>query len=308
MNNSLINPIMPPFLKEGDLVTFVSPSSCLADSSLIDGAVRCLNSWGLQVSVSPHVLTKCGHFAASDEDRLADLQSAIDNPCVKAIFCSRGGYGALRLLDRLDLSSLRTSPKWIVGFSDVTALHSAFVNAGCCSLHAPMAKALAHSHTQKSILHRYHDIMFGLKKMDYKEPANPYNRCGVAEGMLVGGNLSLIYAMQGTPFQIPSDGAILFIEDLSEKVYHIDRMMHNLRLSGVLGRISGLVVGQFTDINPDPDFGQTIEEIILNVVRDYDIPVAFDFPVGHVGRNFPLVEGARVKLKVADGGVSLRQI
>lgn len=304
----MINPVIPPYLHEGDLISIVSPASSVADASLIEGAERCLTSWGLRVHVSPHVLTHCGHFAASDEDRLADIQTAIDDPEVKAILCSRGGYGAMRILDQLDLSNLKNQPKWMIGFSDVTALHAAFVNAGVCSLHSPMCKALAHSHSQKSVVHAIHDRLFGESPMHYTEPAHVANRLGVAEGVLVGGNLSLIYALQGTPFQFPSEDAVLFIEDLSEKFYHIDRMMHNLKLSGMLSHIKGLIVGQFTDIPDDPDFGQTFEEVILDVVKDYNIPVCFDFPVGHVGRNFPLIEGAKVRLSVSEKSVELEQI
>lgn len=298
---------IPPALKQGDLVVIISPSSALADGALIEGAQRTLEGWGLRVRVAPHALDHVGHFAGRDADRLADLMDAVRDPEVKCILCSRGGYGVLRLLEAADLAPLKEQPKWMIGFSDITAMHAAFSQVGCCSLHAPMAKALAHSHSNKRVLHNMHDILFGLKTMNYKVDAHPMNRLGKAEGRLFGGNLSLLYALQGTPFQFPFDGAILFIEDLSEKLYHIDRMMHNLRLSGALSRIGGLVVGQFTDMVPNVEFGQTLEEIILSMVEGYDIPVCFNFPVGHVGNNVPLVEGANVRLSVTEKGVTLVQ-
>lgn len=303
-----MNTLQPPYLKEGDKVTIVSPSSALLDPALIDGAVRTLQQWGLRSEVAQHALAHSGHFAGTDEERLSDFQQAIDDADTSAILCSRGGYGALRFVDRLNLAALQRQPKWMIGFSDVTALHSAFVHSGCCSLHAPMAKALAHSHSQKSVIHAMHDVLFGIHHMDYKVPYNQYNRQGEACGPLIGGNLSLIYSLQATPFALPADGAILFIEDLSERLYHIDRMMHNLKLSGMLGRIAGLVVGQFTDIDPDPEFGQSVEEIILAVMQDYAVPVSFDFPVGHVNHNFPLIEGAQVRLTVNAEGTHLEEI
>lgn len=298
---------LPPALAEGDLVVIISPSSALADGSIVDGAKRTLEGWGLRVRVAPHALDHVGHFAGSDADRLADLMDALHDPEVKCILCSRGGYGVIRLLEAADLSCLKENPKWMVGFSDITALHAAFANVGCCSMHGPMAKALSHSHSQKRVLHTMRDILFGTKTMNYKVDAHPMNRAGVAKGRLFGGNLSLLYALQGSPYQFPMEGSILLIEDVSERLYHIDRMMHNLRLSGALAKISGLVVGQFADVVPNAEFGQTLEEIIMSMVADYDYPVCFNFPVGHVNHNVPIVEGAMVRLSVTDKGASLVQ-
>lgn len=299
--------ILPPALSQGDLVEIISPSSALADAELVVGARRTLEGWGLRVRVAPHALGRAGHFAGTDAERLADLVHAVRDSEVKCILCSRGGYGVLRLLEAADLAPLRQQPKWMIGFSDITALHAAFARVGCCSLHAPMAKALAHSHSNKSVLTAMRGILFGQRTMDYKVEAHPMNRQGDASGRLFGGNLSLIYSMQATPFQFPAEGCILFIEDLSEKLYHIDRMMHNLRLSGMLSRISGLVVGQFTDMVPNVEFGQTLEEIVMSMVADYGYPVCFNFPVGHVGNNVPLIEGASVHLSVTAAGATLVQ-
>ena len=298
---------LPPALKPGDLVVIVSPSSALADATLVDGAKHTLENWGLRVRVAPHALDHVGHFAGKDEDRCADIVNALLDPEVRCILCSRGGYGVLRLLEKMNLSSLLTDRKWIIGFSDITAFHAGVSHNRCCSLHAPMAKALANSHSQKSVLHTMHDILFGLKGMDYKVETHPMNREGVASGKLYGGNLSLIYSLQGTPYQFPTKGNILFIEDLSEKLYHVDRMMHNLRLSGMLSKLNGLIVGQFSDMVPNVEFGQTLEEIIMSMVADYDYPVCFNFPVGHEGKNLPMVEGARVELSVNSKNVTLIQ-
>ncbi len=303
-----VSSILPPSLRAGSGVTIVSPSSTLLDASLVEGATRCLESWGLKVTVAPHALDKCGHFAASDADRLADMQQAVLDPSCQAILCSRGGYGALRFLSQLNLTSLSSHPKWLIGFSDVTALHAAFVNAGCCSLHAPMAKALSHYHSHKPVIRSYHNILFGTEGVHCMVNPSPLNRVGSARGRLVGGNLSLIYALQGTPFQFPAEGSVLFIEDLCEKLYQIDRMMQNLKLSGFLSHLSGLVVGQFADIPEDPDFGQSLEQIISDVCADYHFPIAFNFPIGHVDVNYPMVEGALYDFSVTNNCADLKQI
>ncbi|MBO4333800.1 MAG: LD-carboxypeptidase [Paludibacteraceae bacterium] len=301
------NSLLPPALQQGDLVVILSPSSALADASLVDGAKRTLEGWGLRVRVANHALDSFNHFAGTDIDRCSDFEAAMNDPEVKCILCSRGGYGASRMIDNFRSVDVPNNPKWIIGFSDITALHAYVSVSGTCSLHAPMAKALANSHSQKRILKNMHDILFGLKGMDYKVAAHPMNRVGTGCGRLFGGNLSLIYSLQGTPFQFPADGAILFIEDLSEKVYHIDRMLMNLRLSGMLSRLNGLVVGQFTDLVPNTGIGQSLEEIVMSKVADYGYPVCFNFPVGHVGRNFPMVEGALVELSVSAEKVTLVQ-
>lgn len=291
--------LLPPALEKGDKIVIISPSSALADASIVEGAKQTLEKWGFSVEVAPHALGKAGHFAGTDDERRADLTDALRREDVKCILCSRGGYGAMRLLEEAELTLLQKHPKWLIGFSDITALHASITNQGCCSLHAPMAKALAHSHSQKSTLTAMKKILMGTGSMTYEVKANKHNISGEAEGRLFGGNLSLLYALQGTPYQFSIEkGDILFIEDLSEKLYHIDRMMHNLRLSGMLGKIGGLIVGTFSDITPNPNFGQTLEEIMLASVKGYNIPVCFGFPVGHEGKNVPLIEGARVRLTV----------
>lgn len=291
----------PKYLTPGDRVAVVSPSGAL-DPDLIDEACEALRKWRLVPVVGEFAKGKYGRFAGTDQQRLQDLQWAMDDPTISAILCGRGGYGVIRIVDQLDFSKFRESPKWLIGFSDITALHARFESEGFPSLHAVMARAIAHPEENRTAVRKLKKILFG-EKMDYQSvpKKSKYNRAGKAQGKLVGGNLSLIYALQGTPYAVDAQNNILFVEDLSERLYHIDRMVQNLRLSGVFEKISGLVVGQFSDIPKDPSFKQTIEEIFLSAVGERQIPIVFNFPVGHVENNWPLVHGANVNLEVVCG-------
>lgn len=291
--------IRPPYLKIGDKVAIVSPAGAVAPE-LIDGAAAALRAWGYEPVLGSCAKGRCGRFAGTDEERLADLQWAMDDPSVRAILCGRGGYGTVRIIDRLDFRAFEQSPKWVIGFSDITVLHAALARRGYQSLHGPMARALAHAAGNWDAVSSLRRCLQG-EVSSYGLPSSALNRDGVAEGELVGGNLSILYGLRSTPFDLSPKGKILFIEDISERPYHIDRMMHNLKLSGVLSQISGLLVGEFTDIEEDASFGQTVHEIVASAVREYDFPVAFGFPVGHGTTNLPVRHGAAVRLTVADG-------
>lgn len=305
MANMDNNIIMPPYLRDGDKVVIVSPSGAI-ESGLIDGAAGVLRSWGLQVRIAHHAKGKFGRFSGTDSERLEDLQSAFDDEDVRAVICSRGGYGAVRILDKLNFEKFKKSPKWLVGFSDITALHSAVQINGFASVHGIMTKAIAQFENQPAVVEALRKTLFGLEPMCYAAEPHKLNRQGEATGVLVGGNLSVLYGLRGTPFDVEPEGKILFIEDLGERAYHIDRMVQNLKLGGVFSKISGLIVGHLSDIDVDMTFGTSVEEIISAAVSEYDYPVCFGFPVGHEDMNLPLICGATVQLEVGNCGAKLK--
>ncbi len=288
----------PPFLKLNDQIRIVSPSGKI-HPELIDGAVKVLSSWGLQVTEGKFGRSEYGRFAGTKEQRIADLQEALNDPTVKAILCSRGGYGMAQIIDKLDFTIFAKSPKWLIGFSDITILHNVITNLGITSIHGIMAKQLTELPADSEQEIRMKDSLFGNFPM-YSIPLHKLNRAGEATGKLIGGNLSVLMALRGSQFDLPYQNNILFIEDIAEKPYHIDRMMQNLRFSGVLAQLSGLLVGQFSECDEDPLMKQTISEIILNAVSDYTFPVCFNFPAGHVDYNLPLILGANVSFVVKE--------
>lgn len=299
--------IFPPSIKQGDTIGVVAPAGKL-DMNIVEQACERIKSLGYKVKKGRFIENTHYNFSAPDNLRLRDLQNMLDDDDVKAIICTRGGYGCIRIIDRINFTRFIENPKWVVGFSDITVLHSAIQNLGIASIHGPMCKSFL-DYTDSGV---DVDILFSFLQGESPEYIiNPYdtNKPGTAIGELIGGNLSLLYALRGTPFDMSAKGKILFIEDLSEHLYHLDRMMNNLRISGLLGQLSGIIVGQFTEMKDnDSPFGESIEEIILRSVKDYDIPVAFNFPSGHVDTNYPLILGDKIELMVNDEQVSLRSV
>ncbi len=293
----------PPFLKPNDQIRIVSPSGTI-DALFIDGAKKVLDTWGFQVTEGEFVRTQYGRFAGTAEQRIADLQAALDDTDVKAILCSRGGYGISQIIDKLNFTEFSKYQKWLIGFSDITILHNAISNLNIASIHGIMAKHLTELPADSEQVVQLHNILVG-KLPTYEIPAQPFNRIGTATGKLIGGNFSVLMGLRGSQFDLQYRNNILFIEDVAEKPYHIDRMMQNLRFSGALAQLSGLVVGQFSDCDEDPLMLQTISEIISNAVSEYHYPVCFNFPAGHVEYNLPLVLGAKVELKVNENGACL---
>ncbi len=293
---------IPPYLKPGDQVAVVSPASII-NPDYVHGVVPVLNSWGLEVQIAPHCLGRSGTYSGTIEERLGDLRDALCNPDVKAILCSRGGYGAVHLLDELR-EAVAENPKWIMGFSDISALHALCVSQGVMSLHAPMCKHLVEESGKDRCSQYMRKILFG-EWPEYSEKAHPLNRCGEACGRLVGGNMAVLCGLLATPYDLFRPGAILFIEDVGEAPYKIERMLYNLKLSGRLASLSGLIVGRFTEYNENLGLGGTLYELIRGLVDEYDYPVCFDFPVGHVPDNLPLIEGAEVSFSVSESGVTL---
>lgn len=294
----------PPFLKRGDRIRIVSPSGRISPEKVLP-AVENLQKEGFDVIVGTHAFDTFYQFAGTDENRLHDLQEALDDPECKAVICARGGYGAIRIADRLNLESFRKTPKWLVGFSDVTVLHSILQREHFSSIHGPMPGFYI---KDEKLSASYIQLLQTLRGIipSYSFFSHANNRNGMAQGELCGGNLSIIYSLLGTPWQLNTKGKILFIEDLSEYLYHLDRMMNALKLSGSLNELSALLVGSFTEMkdNNSP-FGQEVEEIILNTVKDYDYPVFFDFPSGHIDENMPLVLGQQYKISTEDKSVIL---
>lgn len=301
--------IIPPYLHEGDKVVILSPSGKI-DKSFLKGAVKRLASWGLQPVLSHHAGSSNGVYAGTVSQRLEDLQEAMDDPNTRAILCSRGGYGAVHLVGKLDFSRFRESPKWLIGFSDITALHNLWQKEGFASLHAPMARHLTVEPEDDFCTQALRDILTGAvatpeRSFSYTCDAHKLNRRGTAEGILRGGNFAVFNGLRGTPYDIPTDGTVLFIEDVGERPHAIERMMYNLKLGGVLERLSGLVIGQFTEYEEKKQLGKELYGALADLVKEYDYPVCFNFPVGHVTMNLPLVCGAPVQLDVDKKGVRL---
>ncbi len=296
--------MLPPFLRYNDKVAIVSPSGNI-DEKYIDGAVEVLKSWDLRPEVGEFARVQNGRFAGTAEQRIADLQASIDNPEIKAIFCSRGGYGLMQVIDQIDLTAFEINPKWIIGFSDISVLHAATTAIEVASLHSIMAKHLTELPKDSEQVKLLHEILFGRKDPEYQIPAHELNRQGQVRATVVGGNLSVLFGLRGSHFDLDTYQKILFIEDVAEEPYKIDRMMQNLKISGVLENLSGLIVGQFSCYEEDPQMGKTVYEIIADAVSEYDYPVCFNFPAGHVDYNLPFVLGIEAILQVKKSGASL---
>jgi len=290
-----MNRIQPQSLQQGDLVAIVTTARKI-DRSAIQKAIELLESWGLNAVVGKTIGKADHQFGGTDADRITDFHEAMNNDAVKAIWCARGGYGTVRIIDALDFSKFLTHPKWIVGFSDVTALHSHVHNLGVHTIHGLMPITVESS-TPEAIA-SLKNCLFG-KKLKHEVPCESQNKYGEGEGELVGGNLSMLYSLLGSSSAIKTDGKILFIEDLDEYLYHVDRMMMNLKRNGYFDNLKGLVVGGMTKMNDNTiPFGKTAEEIILDNTKEYDFPVCFNFPAGHLKDNRALELGRKVKFIV----------
>ena len=299
--------ITPPFLQTGDTVGLIAPAYRIEPEQW-EPVVPLLQSWGLRVQTGRSLHLRNGIFSGDDQQRLDDFTAMMCDPKIKAVVCARGGYGCSRLLTGLEHRTAEFVPKWLIGYSDVTALASFMVNRmrwQC--IHGTMPIDLSKEQTpkgQKSWEH-LRNLLFGLMPT-YTLPPNILNRAGEATAPVIGGNLSVIYSLNATPYQWQTDGCILFIEDVGEKLYHLDRMMTNLHTGGQLANLKGLIVGAMNEMHDsDPSFGKTAYEIIASQVEEYKYPVAFDFPAGHDGVNDPIILGADVHLMVATSEVRI---
>lgn len=306
---------IPPYLKPGDVIGITCPSGYISFEE-IQPAVDKLKEWGFQVRLGHTVGTRDFSFAGNDEYRVKDFQNMIDDDSVRGILLGRGGYGAVRIIDAIDFTKFAKHPKWIIGFSDATVFHSHInKNFGIATIHSKMCNSFPsdwNNATPQQI-----DSIDSIKKcligdnMQYAVSTNPFNKAGNAEGILVGGNLSILQNLAATKSDINTDGKILFIEEVEEYLYSIDRMLCNLKRSGKLNNLKGLIAGGFDKIKPDDpgeDFGKTVYEIILEKVKEYNYPVCFDFPVGHQKENYALKCGVKHQLNVSDNSVTLKEV
>ena len=291
----------PAYLQKGDMIAIVAPAGILKNRKhVIDKAKELAESWGLKVVIGKHVFTQANHFAGTDEQRCQDFQEALDNPEVKAIWSARGGYGSVRILDQLDFSKFKENPKWIIGYSDITAFHNHVHNLGVETLHAMMGTSMQDDPVDiTETIETFRKALFG-EQLKYTIKSSKENRKGTAEGVLVGGNIAILASMLGSDSQLNTDGKILFIEEIGEYKYAIDRMLQSLKRAGYFNKVKGIIVGDMTKIrkNTTP-WGSSIEQLILDIVPN-NIPVLFGFPAGHEPDNRALIMGRTVKLSVAD--------
>lgn len=288
----------PAPLQKGDTVAICSPAGPI-DPSKVHAAAAVLEKYGWKVKIMPHALGRNGNYSGTDDERFSDFRDAYADPEVKAIICSRGGYGVVHIIDRLNALDLTSRPKWVVGFSDISALHALMASKGIASVHASMAAQIAKGPDDPD-----NERLFGIlegKREVFSFPSDRLDRPGTATGKLLGGNVAVLADLIKTRYDILLPGAILFIEDVAEPIYKIERILYQLRIAGVLGMLNGLMVGQFTDYKADASYKQ-METMIADMVAPYRYPVAFNVPVGHVDHNVPLIESAQVTLKVTTTG------
>lgn len=291
--------IQPPFLKRGDEVAIISPSWVIDDDKIND-AVVFLESWGLKVRPGKNVLKRSGPFAGTDNERLDDLQTMTDDSDIKAVFCSRGGYGLLRIIGRMRFTSLKRTPKWYVGFSDITILHLWLSEVcGIISIHGDMPLNYSDKDKSKATFDTLHNALFGnYKSLSWK---GTFIRPGEVSGEVTGGNLSLIYSLMGTKAEPKTRGRILFIEEVGEYYYHLDRMLMSLKLAGKLKGLSAMVIGGLTKMeNTNIPWGKSAEATIADAVSGYNYPVFFDFPAGHINDNRAFYIGKQAMI-IPDG-------
>lgn len=305
---------IPPYLKKGDLIGITCPSGYISMEECLP-AINKMKGWGFRVDTDNTVGAKDFTFAGTDEARAAGLQKMLDDPKIKTIMLGRGGYGAVRIIDRIDFTKFVQNPKWIIGFSDATVFHCHINhNFGIATIHSKMCNSFPDdfstaTQTQIDSIDSIRQCLAG-EKMKYERPVNFENRFGEGTGPLVGGNLSIIELVDGSISNLKTDGKILFIEDVGEYRYKIDGMLWNLKRSKRLGKLKGLVVGEFRlkADDPEEDFGRSLHEMVMEKVEEFNYPVCFDFPVGHVRENYALKCGMKHKLTVSDAGTILECI
>lgn len=298
---------IPPFIKKGALFGLVSPAG-KTELQVVKNAEKFLETNGYRSKRGNYACSEYHQFSGTDEQRTIDMQTFLNNPDIEVIWCCRGGYGTSRIIEQLDFSAMPQKPKWIIGFSDITVFHATLQNIyNVASIHGPMPVNL-HPAVDKQQDYRHLLALLHGQDLTISTPQNPLNRWGTAGGKLIGGNLSLLSTLIGTKYDFDPRGKILFIEEVGEHLYHLDRMMQHLKLAGKLEKLSGLVSGQFTGMNDKPTaFGLSANEIIMEAVQHYDYPVLFDFPAGHSYPNEPMLMGVQTHIQVnEEGGMLIR--
>ena len=296
---------IPPSIKPGDKIRIVSPAGKVKEEHVLP-AVEWLQNQGYKVELGKHVFAKHFQFAGTDKQRLDDLQTALDDPETVAIICSRGGYGTVRIISQIDFTEFVANPKWLAGFSDITILHTCMNNLGVATIHGAMPRYFFDENgNQNENLNTLMKLLTG-EKVNYSIETAQTGRYGKVSGELTGGNLSIISSLQGTKYEIDTAGKILFLEDIDEFLYHTDRMIHQLKLSGKLDNLAGLILGDFTDMkdNESP-FGKSVHEIVQDAVEECSYPVCFGFPAGHDKKNLALAFGKTWELEVLEQSVTL---
>jgi len=299
----------PPYLKKGDTVAITCPAGYMPKAKA-QTCIDTLQQWGFEVMVGKTLGSKSkNYFSGPDEFRLNELQAMLDDDSIKAILCGRGGYGVSRIIDRLDFTRFKKNPKWIIGFSDITVLHAhIYSNFKISSLHAPMAAAFNRGGNKNEYIISLHNALIG-KKAKYTCDTHPSNKEGLVKGELIGGNLSLITHLIGTKSDLATKNKILFLEDIGELIYSIDRMLHQLKRSGKLDDLAALILGGFSDLrDTERPFGKKLEEIIQDLVKEYDYPICFNFPVSHEKENYALKIGGTYQLKISKKTVQLMEL
>jgi len=305
---------IPPYLKKGDTIGITCPSGYISADECVP-AINKMKEWGFNIRVGNTVGLKNFSLAGTDEERAKELQEMLDDDSIKAIMFGRGGYGAVRIIDKINFSHFVKKPKWIIGFSDATVFHCHInTNYGIGTIHSKMCNSFPDDFStatpaQIAAIDSIRQCLVG-EKMIYERPVNFENRFGEGTGPLVGGNLSIIEMLDGSTSRLQTDGKILFIEDVGEYRYKIDGMLWNLKRSKRLEKLKGLIVGEFRikDDDPGEDFGKSLQEMVTEKVQDYNYPVCFDFPVGHVRENYALKCGVQHKLQVSEKGTILQEI
>ena len=296
--------VRPAYLKEGDKIAIISPAS-VPDKEFVDGGAEILRQWGLVPVYGTHVCSQNGSFAGTVTQRRNDLEWALSDPEIKAIMCSRGDYGSIQELVKMDMNIITNNPKWIIGYSDITAIHGAMVSNGVMSIHAHMLEHLNKTKGEDESSQYLRRMLFGEMPV-YNVEHHPLNKQGKASGTLVGGNLSLITSIAGSKFNFLNlnDDIILFIEDIDENLEHLNRMTYQLIASGIIDRVKGIILGDFGGYRRTADF-DTVEQMFDTIFQNYNIPICYKFPCGHTFRNFPMIEGAQVTLTITGESTTL---
>lgn len=299
--------VRPAYLKKGDTIMILAPAGKVNDRKGLEAGIELANHWGLVVFFGNHLLSQDNSFAGTDKERLEDLQNALDDPSIKAVWAARGGYGSVRIVDDLDFSKFMEHPKWIIGYSDITVLHNKMHELGYQSVHGQMPLTLdLEDPVQNESIATLYKTLFG-KKLQYKLNASEFNRLGESSGQLVGGNLSIVYSMLASDTNLNMRGKVLFIEDVGEALYHIDRMMISLKRAGYFMDCKGIIVGSFKlKPNEENPFGKTLEEIVLEAAEGTDFPIVFGFPAGHIDDNRSLLLGSYVDINSAKNKSKIR--
>lgn len=306
--------VIPPYLKQGDTIGITSPSGAITLEE-ITPSVELMRSWGFQIEIGKSVGQKDGTFGGTDVERAKDFQYMLDNPNIKAIMCARGGYGIVRIIDQIDFSHIRKQPKWIIGFSDITVFHSHINHLfHVATIHSKMCNSFPNDWAKAEPLRQ--DTILSIKKalsgeqMQYIAPTNSYNKLGKCEGRLIGGNLRTLENLAGTISELETNNAILFLEEVDEQLYNIDRMFWNLKRTGRLENLAGLIIGGFKikpDAPSDDQFSIGLQQIVLEKTKEYNYPICFDFPVGHQVNNYALKCGCLHELEVTQNCTTLSE-